>query len=93
MYQFYTVEITKTHSGELSHDIKWFWDEDATKAQRKAESKFHEIMSRAAVSEYAMHSAILFSEEGFLIMNACYKHEAEPVSEEAVEEPVEETGE
>ena len=50
MFQFYTVEITKTHEGELSHDIKWFWDEDATKAQRKAESKFHEIMSRAAVS-------------------------------------------
>lgn len=37
MYQFYTVEITKTNSGELSHDIKWHYDEDATKAQRKAE--------------------------------------------------------
>ena len=93
MYQYYTVEITKTHEGELAHDIKWHYDEDATKAQRKAESKFHEIMSRAAVSEYAMHSAILFSEEGFLIMNACYKHEAEPVSEEPEEEPTEETTE
>lgn len=91
MYQFYTVEITKTHEGELAHEIKWHYDEDATKAQRKAESKFHEIMSRAAVSDYAMHSAILFSEEGFLIMNACYKHEAEP--EEPAEEPVEESGE
>ena len=89
MYQFYTVEITKTQAGELAHDIKWHYDEDATKAQRKAESKFHEIMSRAAVSDYAMHSAILFSEEGFLIMNQCYKHEAEPVPEEPEEEPTE----
>lgn len=90
MYQFYTVEITKTHDGELAHDVKWHWDEDATKAQQKAESKFHEIMSRAAVSEYALHSAILFSEEGFPIMNQCYKHVyVAPAPEVVEEEPTE----
>lgn len=89
MYQFYTVEVTKTHAGELAHDVKWHWDADATKAQQKAESKFHEIMSRAAVSgdTYAMHSAILFSEEGFPIMNQCYKHGAHVAVAE--EEPTE----
>ncbi len=78
MYQFYTVEITKTHGGELTHDVQWHWDEDLDKAQCKAESKFHEIMSRAAVSgeTYSTHSAILFSEEGFPVMNQCYRHEA-----------------
>ena len=76
MFQFYTVEVTKTHAGDLSHDVKWHYDEDATKAQKKGEAKFHEIMSRAAVSgdEYAMHSAILFSEEGFPLMHQCYLH-------------------
>lgn len=81
MYQFYTVEITKTHEGELSHDVKWHWDEDQDKARLKAESKFHEIMMRAAVSEYAMHSAILFSEEGMLVANGCYTHPEDAANE------------
>lgn len=84
MYQYYTVEITKTHDGELAHDVKWFWDEDQDKARLKAESKFHEIMMRAAVSEYAMHSAIMFSEEGMLAMNGCYLHEAEETQDATV---------
>lgn len=87
MYQFYTAEITKDANGDYSHDIKWHWDEDATKAQLKGEAKYHEIMSRAAVSNYAEHGAILFSSEGFPIMHHCYKHEAvvTPVEEVAEE--------
>lgn len=81
MYQYYTVEITKTHAGELAHDVKWHWDEDQDKARLKAESKFHEIMSRAAVSEYAMHSVILFSEEGMLVANGCYTHPEDAANE------------
>lgn len=89
MYQFYTVEIKKTHGGEFEHDVKWFWDDDVDKARRKAESHFYEVMASAAVSgdRFAEHSAIIFSEEGFPIMNKCYKHEAPaPVSEETAEE-------
>lgn len=86
MYQFYTVEITKDAEGNFSHEVKWHWDADETKAQQKGESKFYEIMSRAAVSEYAEHGAILFSSEGFPVMNKCYKHEAAP---EVPEEPAE----
>ena len=78
MYQFYTAEVKKTHGGEFEHDIKWFWDEDITKAQRKAESHFHEVLASASVSgdTYAEHSCIIFSEEGFPIEHKCYKHEA-----------------
>ena len=90
MYQFYTVEILKTQAGEYSHDVKWHWDEDATKAQQKAESKFHEILSRASVSNNAEHSAIIFSSEGFPIMHQCYKHNAVP---EPTPEPEVESGE
>ena len=88
MVQFYTAEITKNANGEYAHDIKWHWDEDATKAQLKGEAKYHEIMSRAAVSNFAEHGAILFSSEGFPIMNHCYKHDVVPEPEET--EPVEE---
>lgn len=77
MYQFYTVEIKKNSAGEFEHDINWFWDESETKAQLKGEAKFHEILSRAATSEYAEHAAILFSSKGNRIMDKCYYHTAE----------------
>lgn len=84
MYQFYTAEIIKTQSGEFEHDIKWHWDEDEYKAQLKGEAKFHEILSRAAVSDNAEHAAILFSSRGNRIMDKCYYHAA-AVPEEVIE--------
>lgn len=77
MYQFYTAEIRKNQSGEFEHDINYFWDENETKAQLKGEAKFHEILSRAAVSDYAEHAAILFSSRGNRIMDKCYRHAPE----------------
>ncbi len=74
MYQFYTAEIIKTQSGEFEHDIKWHWDENEAQAQLKGEAKFHEILSRAAVSDHAEHAAILFSSRGNRIMDKCYYH-------------------
>jgi len=74
MYQNYVVEITKDANGEMAHDVTWHWDDDADKALLKAESKYHEVLSRAAVSDKAEHSAILFTEEGFPVEHKCYKH-------------------
>lgn len=74
MYQYYTAEITKDSNGEFAHDIKWHWDEDQEKAQLKGEAKFHEICSRAAVSDYVEHAAILFASTGNRIMDKCYYH-------------------
>ena len=85
MYQFYTVEITKDAAGEMAHDVKWHYDADADKAQLKGEAAYHGIMSRAAVSEFAEHAAILFSSEGFPLMHGCYKHTVQAA-------PAEETG-
>lgn len=82
MYQFYTAEIIKTQEGEFEHDIKWHYDENEIKAQLKGEAKFHEILSRAAVSDYAEHAAILFSSRGNRIMDKCYYHSVETVTEE-----------
>ncbi len=83
MCQNYVVEIQKSHSGEFSHEVYWVWDEDATKAQQKGEAKYHEVLSRAAVSDTATHAAILFTSEGFPLMNQCYKHDPLPVVEPA----------
>lgn len=79
MTQFYIVEITKdVNSGEFAHTVHWAFDADANTARLKAESKYHEILSVAAVSEYAQHSATLLTSDGRAIMNQCYRHEVEP---------------
>lgn len=85
LYQFYVVEIKRLLNGEFEHNVTWHWDTDADKAQLKAESKYHEILSAAAVSETLEHSAIIFSSEGFPIDHKCYKHEAAPAVEQGAE--------
>lgn len=76
MYQFYVVEVQKYANGEYGHLVHFAYDEDADKAKLKAESKYHEVLAAAAVSELPEHSAIMFSTEGFPLMHQCYKHEA-----------------
>ena len=79
MYQYYTVEVKKTQSGEFEHDVRWHYDENQEKARLKGEAKFHEILARAAVSDYAEHAAILFASTGNRIMDKCYYHSTEGV--------------
>lgn len=74
MFQNYVIEVKKNQAGEFEHNVYWVWDEDATISQNKGEAKFHEILSAAAVSNMAEHSAILFTSEGFPLMHQCYKH-------------------
>lgn len=74
VYQYYVVEIKRLANGELEHNVTWHWDADQDTARLKAESKWHEVMASAAISETMTHGAILFSSEGFPIMNGCYTH-------------------
>lgn len=93
MTQFYIVEIQQNAAGEYAHLIYWAWDEDPDQAQLKAESKFYSIISAAAVSQLKSHAAILFSAEGFPLLNKCYKHDVPapaPAEQETPEEPGEE---
>lgn len=98
MTQYYIIEIQQNAAGEYGHIVHWAFDEDPDLARLKAESKYHEIMAAAAVSETKKHSAVILSDEAFPVMNHCYKHpnvtapvepESEP-EEEDEEEPVEE---
>ena len=87
LYQFYIIEVQRYSDGSYG-DIKHFaYDEDPDKARLKAESKYYEVLSAAAISNLPSHAAILFSSEGFPIMHQCYKHEPVVEPEEvAVEE-------
>lgn len=87
MTQLYIVEIQKNANQEFGHNVFWVYDEEPDKARLKGESKYYEVLSAAAVSNVAEHSAILFTSEGFPLMHQCYKHE---IVTEAVEEPTEE---
>jgi len=74
MTQLYITEVRKTASGEFEHENYWVFDEDATKARLKAESKFHEVLAQAAVSTFAEHGAILFTSQCVPLMHQFYTH-------------------
>lgn len=87
MTQYYIIEIQLNAAGEYGHIVHYAYDEDATTARLKAESKYHEVLAAAAVSELAQHSATLISSDGRAIMNQCYKHAvAAPAEEESTPE-------
>lgn len=86
MTQLYIVEVKKNANQEFEHNVFWVYDEDPDKARLKGESKYYEVLSAAAISDVAEHSAILFTSEGFPLMHQCYKHENVA---EVVEEPTE----
>lgn len=81
MFQDYVIEIVKNAEGQYSHNVYWTFDETADKARRKAESKAYELLALAALSETMVHSVTVLSDEGFNVMNKCYKNIAKPQPE------------
>jgi hypothetical protein len=75
MYQYYILEVQKSKEGEYSHIVHYAYDADPDAARRKAESAYYNVLAAAAVSDTAMHSAVLVSSEGFPILNQCYINE------------------
>lgn len=89
MNQYYIMEIQQYENGEYGHIVHFAYDADAAKARLKAESKYHEVLAAAAISELPSHAATLLTADGRVIMNQCYKHtlptpEPEPESEEVI---------
>lgn len=74
MNQYYIMEIQQYANGEYGHIVHFAYDVDAAKARLKAESKYHEVLAAAAISELQSHSATLLTADGRVIMNQCYKH-------------------
>ena len=66
---YLVMELQKNEDGHVSNIVT----EHETLPQ--AESKYHAVLSAAAVSDIPIHSAILVSEEGFPVKNQCYKHQ------------------
>lgn len=68
------IEIQK--SGETATPLVQLFEDDA-----RAKSRYHELLSIAAVSSIPEHSVILVSEEGNYMFHEKYTHEIEEVEE------------
>lgn len=59
--------------------------------RQEAESKFHQILTSAAVSSVPVHTAVMLDEEGYPVRPPeCYKHTPPAPEPEIVGEPEEE---
>lgn len=79
--QFYILELQQYANGEYGHIVHFAYDEDPEKARLKAESKYHEVLAAAAVSNLPSHAAIVITSGGFPILHQCYEHRQEEQSE------------
>ena len=81
MTQYYIVEIQQYQNGEFGHLVHFAYDENPNQAFLKADSKFYEIVSAAAISELPTHSVIMFNTHGEALKNKSYSHPVQPQSE------------
>ena len=65
---FIVIELQKNAQGEVSNIVTSHTSLD------DAKSKYHLILSAAAVSEIPVHSAIIVSEDGYPVAHECYRH-------------------
>ncbi len=84
MHQYYVLEIQQYANGEFGHIVHFAYDINATQASLKGESKYHEVLAAAAVSDLPIHGAILINAEDCSpVMYQYYHHDV-------VEAPAEE---
>ena len=85
--QFYIVEIQQYNNGEFGHLVHYVFDEDPNKARLKGESKYHEVLAAAAISDTLTHSAIMFGTDAFPALFQSYKHPQPELEPDTPEEP------
>lgn len=78
--KYITFEIQSYNDGTVGTLVETFND------RLQAESKYHTILAAAAVSAVPVHSAVLMTDEGFILMSDCYKDKtAAPAAGEVTE--------
>ena len=82
MNQYYILEIQQYANGEYGHIVHFAYDVNPDIARLKAESKYYEVLSAAAISELPQHAATLITSEGHPLMHQCYYHVVETAESE-----------
>lgn len=70
--KFLVIEIQQNADGTVGNFVFTF------DTANEAESKYHAILSAAAVSSVPHHSAIMMNSHGGYINSQCYDHVSEP---------------
>lgn len=71
---YLVLELQTSSNGAVASLINQFEDRNA------AESKYHQILTSAAISELPIHTAVLMTNEGYTIKNEVYRHDIIPES-------------
>lgn len=64
---FVVIELQKSANGQVANIVT------AHETEAEAQSKYHAVLSAAAVSGLPAHSAVLVTEEGFPLEYRCFK--------------------
>lgn len=71
---FIVIELQKLSDEQVANIVSPYVDKN------EAESKYHDILRAAAISPVSIHSAMIVTEEGFLLKSEYYEHKLEETS-------------
>lgn len=75
--KFFVIEFQEQQNGQTSYVVT------VHETRSDAESKYHTVLSYAAVSELRRHSAVIITPDGFVQKKECYENIIEePTTEE-----------
>lgn len=65
---YIVIEIQKSADNVMSDIVTSF------NTLSEAYNKYYSVLAFAAINELPVHSAVLMTEEGFVVENKCFKH-------------------
>lgn len=70
--KYFIVEIQKLGENQYAHIVH------EASTRNEAESKYHQVLAAAAISNIPKHGAIMFTDEGYPLMHQNYVHTVVP---------------
>lgn len=75
MVYYYVIEIQSYQDGTSAYLVHPVSNANGQIALNQAESKYHQVLAAAAISELPIHSAVLLDVFGHPIKHEYYEHE------------------
>ena len=69
--KYLVIELQTNTDGTMGSQVTSF------DARDRAENKYHTVLAAASISTKPKHSAVLMTNEGFVLESKCYHHETE----------------
>lgn len=81
MSSYIVIELQTNAQGSVSNVVWAYADENQVLAENQAFSKYHAVLSAAAVSAVPVHSCVILRNDGTQIAGQAYQHIEEPTPE------------